>query len=145
MLIIQLDCLSFPSATRVAGSDTIIPPFTSPINAINRPIPAATAYLSDCGIDLTINFLSPAIDIIKYNIPDTKTAARACCHVSPIPKTNVNAKNALSPIPGANATGSLANIPIARVANAEINAVAKNKPVTDIPVSPRILGFTKRI
>ena len=76
-----------PSPTRVAGLSTTIPAFFNPIIARNNPIPAPIPNFKDLGIALIKYALNGDMLIIKNKIPEQKTAANACCHVNPIPKT----------------------------------------------------------
>ncbi len=70
-----------PNETLVAGLETTIPALLSAINAKKRPIPAEIPTRRDIGIELIIH--SRILKILKKMkiTPDTKTAARATCHV----------------------------------------------------------------
>ena len=79
--------VSFPTVTKVAGWSTTTPAVFNPINPKKRPIPAAMASFCDLGMLLIIHALTGKILRIKNKIPETKTAARAICHLTPIPIT----------------------------------------------------------
>ena len=78
-----------PSVTIVAGLGTTMPALRSPIIAMNRPIPAATAAYSSFGIASTINWRMPASVRIRNATPERNTAPSAVCHGIPIPLTTV--------------------------------------------------------
>jgi hypothetical protein len=69
-----------PKPVGVPPPATIIPTLIRPIYAIKKPIPAPIANLRDCGIAATTFALSPVTLMIRYKIPETKTAPNACCH-----------------------------------------------------------------
>ena len=75
----------FPSATAVAGLVTMMPELRRPMNAMNKPTPAATAAYSSFGIADTINCLTPMTVRIKNATPDRNTAPRATCQGTPMP------------------------------------------------------------
>ncbi|MPM75404.1 hypothetical protein SDC9_122397 [bioreactor metagenome] len=79
-----------------------------PIKAINKPIPALMAVLTDFGMALAIASLTLNAVSIMNITPSIKTAVNANCQVCPIPKTTENAKKAFNPIPGASAKGNFA-------------------------------------
>ena len=83
----------------------ISPAFVIPTDAINSPTPAVTAFLRSFGIQFIICSLKLVTVKIINNTPSINTPKSAICHVYPICKTTVYAKNALSPIPGASAIG----------------------------------------
>ena len=83
----------------------IIPAFVIPTDAINSPTPAVTAFLRSFGIQFIICSLKLVTVKIINNTPSINTPKSAICHVYPICKTTVYAKNAFSPIPGARAIG----------------------------------------
>ena len=66
------------SSTRVAPP-TMIPAFCSPMKAMNRPIPAAIAFLRLCGMLLTIASRILKNVRIRKIIPSQKIAVRAHC------------------------------------------------------------------
>ena len=81
--------LKYPNATKVVLLPITIPLFCNPINVIKIPIPTVIASFKEIGIDsvrVLENFVKA---IIENTIPDTNTAANACCHESPIEPTMV--------------------------------------------------------
>ncbi len=78
-------CLISPKPTKVAWLSTMIPAFFSAISARNKPIPPPIANLSDIGIALTIASRILKKLIARKTRPETKTAAKAVCHGTPIP------------------------------------------------------------
>ncbi len=94
-----------PKATVVAGLAVMIPPLMKPIRAINKPIPAATAFFKELGIALSIQSTIPVTAKMKKTIPEMTTAPKAACQDAPRPRTTVKAKKALRPMPLARAKG----------------------------------------
>ena len=81
-----------------------MPALTSPMKAMNRPIPAAMACLSELGIaSITISRTRRKVSR-KKTTPETNTAANATCHDTPRPSTTERKKK-FSPMAGASATG----------------------------------------
>ena len=76
-----------PNPTKVAGLSTTIPAFLRPIIARNKPIPAPIPNFRDFGIAFIRYALHGDKLISKNKIPEQKTAANACCHEKPSPKT----------------------------------------------------------
>ncbi len=123
-----------------------IPALLKPIRQMNKPIPTATAFFIDAGIDLIIASLTPKKERTINKRPSRRTAVNANHGEHPIPKHTVYVKKAFNPIPGAKATGKLAKNAINNVAIADAIAVAVNTPPNDIPgIEPSIPGFTARM
>ena len=78
--------LRSPKPTSVAGLSTIMPEFFKATKARNKPIPPPMANFNDIGIALTMASRILNILIAIKIKPDTKTAAKAVCHGTPIPK-----------------------------------------------------------
>ena len=78
-----------PNSISVVGLDTMIPEFARPKEARKKPIPEPIASFRSLGISFKIDSLTPITVIIKNNMLDRKTAARAACHDTPIPRTTV--------------------------------------------------------
>ena len=96
--------------TAEPGSLTMTPAFCSPMNAMNRPMPAAIAHFMLGLTALKIISRRPASDRIKNKIPDTKTVPRATCQLLVKPAAAAagmaeNTKKKFSPMPGACAMG----------------------------------------
>ena len=65
--------VTFPKATKVLSSATIIPPFIIPMKAMNKPIPPLTASFIFFGIALaTASRILNNDSIIKYQILENK-------------------------------------------------------------------------
>ena len=75
--------------TSVDGLATMIPALRSPMSAMNKPMPTATAAYSSNGIADTIICRTPAAVKIRNATPDRNTAPSAVCHGMPIPFTTV--------------------------------------------------------
>ena len=82
------DALKEYIPTRVALSTTMWA-FCRPMNAINRPIPADTAYFKFIGIELKICSRTLVRDRARKMIPSTNTAASAISQVYPMERTTV--------------------------------------------------------
>ena len=65
------------------------PEFCNPINAINKPIPTETAFLSDSGMESNIASRTLVSERAIKISPSIKTASRATCHGYPYPITTV--------------------------------------------------------
>ncbi len=70
-----------PSVTLVAGCATTMPALDSAIMARNRPIPAAMALRSECGMPLTSQTRMPEMVRIRKITPEMNTAPSACSQV----------------------------------------------------------------
>ena len=81
------------------------PPFFSPMNAMNSPMPQPIAVLRLAGIASTIRCRTPPIDSPRKSTPSQNTRPSAACHGNPPLRHIVNAKNAFRPMPGASASG----------------------------------------
>ena len=132
-------------ATKLEGLFTIIPAPLRPKNAKKNPMAAPIPYFKSRGIEFKTDSLKPEMVIIKKIIFEMNTAARAVCQVLPIPNISEYVNNVFRPMPGANPTGYFATIPIIIDAIPEETAVAKNTPVTGIPPSHKMIGFTPKI
>ena len=75
--------VTFPKATKVLSSATIIPPFIIPMKAMNKPIPPLTASFIFFGIALATASRILNNDSIINMIPSTNTAVKATCHETP--------------------------------------------------------------
>ena len=73
--------LNFTIATSVAGLSTITPAVFIAIRQMKRPIPAATAFLSDSGIALNIPSRTGVSESARKMIPSTNTASSANCQL----------------------------------------------------------------
>ena len=124
---------------------TTIPEPCNPINAINSPIPAVTAYFMFLGIAFTTASRTLNNDKRIKMIPSTNTAVKAISQGILFCPTTVNAKYAFSPIPDANANGKLAKTPIKIVDKPAAKQVAVTKAPASIPAALKILGFTAMI
>ena len=96
---------NFTPDNNVDSFDTTICAPCNPINAINRPIPALTPFLSVVGIALKIASRTFVSESTIKIIPSINTAISATCQEYPIVSHTVYAKYAFNPIPGANANG----------------------------------------
>src|SRR5262249_41880190 len=92
---------------------TITPACCNPMNAINKPIPAAILFFRLGLIELKISLRNPISDKIKKSTPETNTTPSATC--PPLAKPAAVAagsaektKKKFSPIPAACAIGYLA-------------------------------------
>ena len=79
-------CRKSPMRTSVPGAATTSPPYSSPINVMNRPIPAAMLHFKELGIEFTICARRPVKVMAIKKIPASNTAASACCQVRPNPR-----------------------------------------------------------
>jgi hypothetical protein len=100
--------LSMPSPTgtvvpAASGTRRTNPASTSPMNAMNRPIPTAIAALSEGGTMLNTAVRKPVAARTSTTSPSTTTRPMASGQV--ICGARVNATNALSPRPVAIANG----------------------------------------
>jgi len=134
-----------PKPTSVAGFATIMPPFSSPIKAMNNPMPAEMAIFIEYGMAARIFSRTPVIERSKNRHPLMKTKPSALCHGMPMPMQTLNAKNALIPIPGASASGKFVSRAINVVAIAALNAVAVTSAASGMPAFFRISGFAARM
>ena len=75
------DCLKENKEILVAGFATIICAFNNPMRAINRPIPADTAFFNVIGMALNKASRTFVRDKIIKIMPSIKTALNAICHV----------------------------------------------------------------
>ena len=110
--------LNEANETHVDWLFTTIPAFCSPINAINRPIPAGIIFLTQSGIAEKSFALTPVTVRSVNKTPSNKTKTNALAYDKPNVKHTVYTKNALRPIPEARPSGRFA-----------INAI-KNVPIT---------------
>ncbi len=78
-----------PRVTIVAGSALTMPAFCSPMKAMKRPMPAATALNRGRGIAPTISRRTPETVSSRNSTPDRKTQPSAVCHGTPMPLTTV--------------------------------------------------------
>ena len=78
-----------PRLTRVAGLSTMRPAFFSPMNAMNRPIPAATALFSGSGTALMIASRTRNTVNSRNSNPEARTTPRASFQSTPMPRTMV--------------------------------------------------------
>jgi hypothetical protein len=124
-----------------ATGDSIIPELKSPIWAIIKPIPAATAARIQSGTSFKTFSRAGDKDKITNKIPEIKTAVRAEATPKPCETATVT-KKTFRPIPGATAKGRLATKAIIKVAKSVAKIVAVKKASLGIPVSARIMGFT---
>ena len=86
----------------------MIPALTSPMNAINRPIPADTALFIAAGMaSMIASRILVTVRMIKM-IPSMNTAVNANCQLYPMVRHTVYTKNAFRPRPGARAKGFFA-------------------------------------
>ena len=81
-----MGCFKSPKPTKVAGLSTITPAFLSAIKARNKPIPPPMANFNDMGMALTMASRILNMLMAMKIIPDTKTAAKAVCQGTPMPK-----------------------------------------------------------
>src|SRR5215471_15392926 len=100
-----LGALRLPSVTVVAGLGAMMPELRKPMNAMNRPTPAATAAYNSNGIAERMSWRTPSSVSNRNATPDRNTAPSATCHGTPMPLTTAYVKYALSPMPGASAMG----------------------------------------
>ena len=96
--------------TAVPGSLIITPACCSPMNAMNRPIPAAIPFFILGLTELKISLRNPISDRIKKNTPDTNTTPSATCQLlenpaAAAPGIAEKTKKKFSPMPGACAIG----------------------------------------
>ena len=78
-----------PTVTKVESLLLINLPPCRPIKAINKPIPAEIAYLMSLGMaSIIISRTLNTVNKMK-RIEATKTAAKAVCHLTCIPKQTV--------------------------------------------------------
>jgi len=75
-----LGFLTLPSCTSVSSLFTTSPALVSPINAMNNPIPQATAAYNSCGIALRMSCRMPNAVSSRNTVPERKTAPSAVCH-----------------------------------------------------------------
>jgi len=113
-----------------------------PIRVINKPIPAATAYLICFGIDFTMSVRTLKMDSRKKITPAQNTAPSAVSTGIFMPITTEKVKNAFKPIPGATRIGLLAYKPIIMVQKALRITVAVRTALKGKPVALRIAGLT---
>ena len=97
-----------PRETRVESLFAMIPAFCRPMKAMNRPIPAPMACLSESGIAFRIQERTFVSVRMMNRRPSRNTAVRANCQECPIVRQTVNTKKAFRPMPGARANGFLA-------------------------------------
>ena len=116
--------LNFANATNVLSLPTMSPPFFNPRKAIKSPIPAVIALIMDFGMERDRKSAHLLIEVKVNTIPAIKTAASACCHVSPIENTSVKTKNDVSPKPGMRINGDLAHKAMNKQPIIEVIAVA---------------------
>jgi hypothetical protein len=76
-----------PSVTSVPGDATISPAHCRPIAAINRPMPAAIACLSDAGMAVISRSRSPMPAVRMKTRPAIATPPSAICHGTFMPMT----------------------------------------------------------
>ena len=135
-----------PRATSVESLFTIRPAFCRPMKAMNRPIPAPMACLSESGIALRIQvrtFVSVRTTKMR---PSIRTAVRANCQEWPIVRQTVNTKKAFRPMPGASAKGFFAQKAITSVAMMAARAVAVKTLPAGIPGRAlKMFGLTARM
>ena len=81
------------------------PAFTSPISAMNAPMPIPIARLRSIGIAFRTASRTPVRTRIVMMTPSTTITPIACGNESPFAATSVNATNAFSPSPAASANG----------------------------------------
>ena len=72
-----VDTFKFTNPIIVPVSEAVIPAFVKPIKQINRPIPTATAFLREAGIDLIIASRTPKTESRINTRPSIKTAVKA--------------------------------------------------------------------
>ena len=75
--------------TNVSLLATMMPELRSPMSAMNKPMPTATAEYSSLGIDDTIICRTPAAVKMIKAMPERNTAPSAVSHGIPIPFTTV--------------------------------------------------------
>ena len=107
---------------------------TSPISAINKPIPTEIATLSAVGIALNTAILNPVRTKIRITIPSKTTRPIACAHVAFFAMET--ATKVLRPRPVAIASGKFATAPISMVNNPAINAVPAATMMMALVLSP---------
>ena len=107
---------------------------TSPISAINSPIPTEIATLRAVGIALKTAILNPVRTKIRITIPSRTTRPIACAHVAFF--AIETATNVLSPRPVAIASGKLATAPISIVSNPAMSAVPAATIMMALVLSP---------
>ena len=76
---VAIDCLKEKREILVAGLATMIWAFKSPIRAMNRPMPAETAFFSVIGMALKMASRTFVRDKMMKIMPSIKTAASAIC------------------------------------------------------------------
>ena len=74
-----------PRVINVAGSFVMIPLIWSPMKAMNRPIPIAMAFWSECGRAFMMASRTPTNERMKNSIPAMKTIPNASCQGTPEP------------------------------------------------------------
>ena len=122
--------------------DTMNLASAKPIRVINKPIPAATAYLICLGIDFTISVRTLNTESRKKITPAQNTAPKAVSTGNFIPITTAKVKNAANPIPGATKIGLFAYKPIMMVQKALRVTVAVSTALKGRPVALSIAGLT---
>jgi hypothetical protein len=84
---------------------TTTPAFTSPMNAMNNPMPIPMARLRSSGMALRTASRNPVNTSAVMTRPSMTITPMAWGNVSPNPATSVKATKALSPSPDARANG----------------------------------------
>ena len=84
--------LRLPSATKVAGSATMMPAFFSPMKPMNSPIPPATAENRCGGITATISCRAPVNVSSRNAHPEMNTQPSAIGQGTPMCWTTVKLK-----------------------------------------------------
>ena len=105
-----------------SGSRRTQPASTSPMSAMNRPIPTLIAVLSSDGTAWNTAERKPVSTSTRMIRPSSTTSPIASAQV--IPDAIENATKALSPRPVASASGKLATTPIRIVSRPATSAVA---------------------
>ena len=122
----------------------MIPPFSSPINAMNKPMPPAIAYFRFMLIAFAIILRIFIKEITKKINPEQKITASPSRHTCGSFKgsfncfaqmgSRVSTKSTFAPIPGASATGYFATSPIKNDPSAEARQTEVKRAIWSIPV-----------
>ena len=90
-----------PRVTGVPLPALTMPPSTSPMNRMKKPMPTTIAFLSSSGMALKMASRKPVRTRIVIATPSRTMRPMACGNVRPCPRTRLKATTALSPMPGA--------------------------------------------